>query len=107
MNPYTVSLAPQWLQQSILPWSFNADQIGLINIDLGLTAEPQTEREILDRVGSYGKQLGRVGDALEVLLKHVDLSGLSDDEADVIDELQGQLAAVRRVKRRQRREQAE
>jgi hypothetical protein len=39
-------------------------QFGLINIDLGDTAESDLERKILDRVGSYGRQIGRIGDAL-------------------------------------------
>ena len=48
-------------------------QFGLINIDLGDTADSDLERKILDKVGSYGRQIGRIGDALEVILKHVKL----------------------------------
>ena len=42
-------------------------QFGLINIDLGDTAESDLERKILDKVRSYGRQLGRIGDALDVI----------------------------------------
>jgi len=49
-------------------------------------------------VGSYGRQLGRIGDALEVILKHVKLTGLTRDEEDALAVLRGQLAAVRQVK---------
>jgi hypothetical protein len=52
------------------------------------------------RSGSYGRQLGRIGDALEVLLKHVPLDGLSGPERDAIDALKGQLAEVRQRKQR-------
>jgi hypothetical protein len=43
---------------------------------------------------------GRIGDALEVLLNHVKLDGLSQAEKDALSVLRGQLAAVRQVKDR-------
>jgi hypothetical protein len=103
-NSFQVSLAPQKLWQAINPWTFNQQgaQYGLINIDLGQTPHPEVEKAVLDEVGSYGRQLGRIGDALEVLLKHIKLDGLSQDEQDALTVLQGQLAAVRQVKQRAR-----
>jgi hypothetical protein len=73
-------------------------QFGFINIDLGNTAESDLERKILDKVGSYGRQIGRIGDALEVILKHVKLGDLNSDEQDALDILKGQVAAVRQAK---------
>ena len=62
------------VSQVISPWTawFSAfgSQIGLVNVNLGQSSAPEVEREILSEVGSYGKQLGRVGDVLTVLLKH-------------------------------------
>ncbi len=103
-NSFQLSLAPQQLWQAINPWSFyqQGAQFGLINIDLGQTAHPEVEQAVLDEVGSYGKQLGRIGDALEVLLKHVKLEGLNQAERDALTMLEGQLAAVRQVKQRTR-----
>jgi hypothetical protein len=79
--PLTIqaSLAPQNLWQDILPWTFNQQgmQFGLFNIDLGQTPRPDIEQRVLDEVGSYGRQLGRIGDVLEVLLNHVRLEDLS------------------------------
>lgn len=97
---FQLSLAPQQLWQAINPWTFyqQGAQFGLINIDLGQTPQPQTEQAILDQVGSYGRQLGRIGDALEVLLNHVKLGALSGPEQDALDVLRGQLASVRQVK---------
>ncbi len=43
---------------------------GCVNINLGTSRNPDVEAEILKDVGSYGRQLGRIGDALDVLLKH-------------------------------------
>lgn len=101
-NTFQLSLAPQKLWQAINPWTFyqQGAQFGLVNIDLGQTPEPQVEQSILDQVGSYGRQLGRIGDALEVLINHVQLEGLSQDEKDALSELRGQLAAVRQVKQK-------
>ncbi len=74
-TPFQISLAPDQLWQAINPITAyqQGAQFGLINIDLGDTAESDLERKILDKVGSYGRQLGRIGDALDVILKHVKL----------------------------------
>jgi len=99
-NPFQLSLAPQQLMQAINPLSFyqQGGQFGLVNIDIGQTPDEDLERKILHEVGSYGRQLGRMGDALEVLLRHVKLDGLSQAEQDALDILKGQLAAVRQIK---------
>jgi hypothetical protein len=101
--PLTVqaSLAPQNLWQDILPWKFNQQgmQFGVLTINLGQTPRPDIEQRILDEVGSYGRQLGRIGDVLEVLLNHVKLEELTAPERDAIDILRGQLAQVRKIKR--------
>ena len=101
---FQLSLAPEKLWQAINPWTFyqQGAQFGFINIDLGQTSHPEIERAILDDVGSYGRQLGRIGDALEVLLNHVELDRLSQAEKDALSVLRGQLAAVRQVKERTR-----
>jgi hypothetical protein len=103
-TPFQISLAPDQLMQAINPWTFNQQgaQFGFINIDLGDTAESDLERKLLDRVGSYGRQLGRIGDALEVILKHVKLGDLKPEEQDALDILKGQLASVRQVKAERR-----
>ncbi len=102
MKTFQPSLAPQKLWQPINPWVFTQQgiQLGLVNIDLGQTPRPEVEQSILDEVGSYGRQLGRIGDALEVLLKHFKLDGLSQNEQDALDMLRGQLVAAREVKKR-------
>ena len=99
-TPFQISLAPDQLWQAINPMTFyqQGTQFGLINIDLGDTAESDLERKILDKVGSYGRQIGRIGDALEVVLKHVKLGDLNSDEQDALDILKGQIAAVRQAK---------
>ncbi|WP_026607480.1 hypothetical protein [Methylocapsa acidiphila] len=107
-KPFQFSLAPQQLWQAINPLTFyqQGAELGLINIDIGQTPNRAMEQTILDDVGSYGRQIGRIGDALEVLLNHVKLDDLSQDEQDALDILRGQLAEVRRAKRRARQNQS-
>ncbi len=99
---FQLSLAPDKLWQAINPWTFyqQGAQFGLVNVNLGQTQHPEIEQAILDEVGSYGRQLGRIGDALEVLLDHIALKALDQAEKDAIAALRGQLAAVRSVKAR-------
>ena len=103
-KPFTLSLAPEKLWQAINPWTFyqQGAQFGLVNIELGQTPHPEIEQEILDEVGSYGRQLGRIGDALEILIKYADLSRMDDDEKAAIKVFEGQLAQVQQIKRRER-----
>jgi hypothetical protein len=88
--------------QTINPWNWMLNlvgsQFGLININLGKSADPQLEEQILEDVGSYGRQLGRIGDVLGVLLKHVKLADLSDDEKKKIWAFESQLTEIERLK---------
>jgi hypothetical protein len=103
-DTFKLSLAPDRLWQSINPWTFynQGAQFGFINVNLGQTPRPDIEQAVLDEVGSYGRQLGRIGDALEVLIDRLEPAKLSRDEADAIAILKGQLAAVRKIKHRER-----
>ena len=98
---FQFSLAPEKLWQAINPWSFyqQGAQLGFVNINLGQTPHPEIEQKVLEEVGSYGRQLGRIGDALEVLIDHARLKDLSQAETDAILILKGQLAEIRKVKR--------
>jgi hypothetical protein len=89
--------------QSINPWSwmFNpvGSQVGLVNIELGQSSEPAVEEEILSDVASYGKQIGRIEDALIVLLEHFRPEReLTAGEAKAIADLKALVAAVAKVK---------
>ena len=46
-------------------------QFGLINITLGQSSAPEVESEVLSDVGTYGKQLGQIGDALLALIERM------------------------------------
>jgi hypothetical protein len=93
--------------QTINPWTlfFNpAGQFGLININLGQSSAPEVEEEVLSDVGTYGKQLGRIGDALIVLLAHFRPAvPLNADEVKAIDALKDMLQQIADVKARHAR----
>jgi hypothetical protein len=94
--------------QSINPWtaflSPIGSQFGLININLGQSSDPNVEQEVLSDVGTYGKQLGRVEEALAVLLAHFHpKEPLTEAETAAIDALQEILGKVAAVKRKHAR----
>jgi hypothetical protein len=53
-------------------WSQWMGQFGFININLAKSSEPALERRIVENVAGYGRQLGRMIEALEALLAHTD-----------------------------------
>ena len=86
--------------QSILPWNWaiTGGQYGLINVQLGDSANPQAEAAILENVGSYGRQLGRIGDALAVILDHLEREDESLKKNKAIIALRDQLRDIHNVK---------
>ena len=87
--------------QSINPFTafMTGGQLGLININMGQSSEPKVEEEVLTDVATYGKQLGRIGDALIVLLKHFNPSPpLSAEDSQAIEALNEMLGEIAKVK---------
>jgi hypothetical protein len=69
------------------PWT------NYFTINVGQSSDPNMEKAALS-VASYGKQLGRIGDALIVLLRHVDLGKLSPEEETAICDLKSMLNEI-------------
>ncbi|GAA4032743.1 hypothetical protein [Actimicrobium antarcticum] len=81
-NPWLDGLMSSSLQQSINPWSFlfkPSGQIGLFNVSMK-SGDPEMERNIIENVASYGRQLGRLNDVMSVLINHMPINGLTPDE---------------------------
>ncbi len=70
-----------------------------ITVNVGRSGNQATEKDIIS-VASYGRQLGRIGDALMVLLNHVPLEKLAPDEKEAIDDLKCMLRAIAKKKKR-------
>jgi hypothetical protein len=92
--------------QTIEPWTswFSAfgSQIGLINVNVGTSSDPDTEKAVIAKVASYGKQLGRIEEALVVLLKHFRPAGkLTPGEGRAIRALQRMVEEIDDIKQGQ------
>jgi hypothetical protein len=70
--------------QAINPWSWwlesTGQQVGFINIYRTEAGDPEQELEIVENVASYGKQLGRIVEALSMVLRHETFSSLEPNE---------------------------
>jgi hypothetical protein len=89
----------QWISPITSWWSGNQ-----ISINLGESRSPDAEAEILRTVGSYGRQLGRISDAMIVLLRHLpEVEHLSQNEKDAIaafKEMAKQIAGIKEAHQR-------
>jgi hypothetical protein len=93
-----VQLAPEYLDQPILPgWQFS-----LFSVDLGHSSDPETERAVIDEIGSYGKQLGHLAEALEVVINELGLMdrAMTQHKLDALQVFLGVVAAARSLKQR-------
>ena len=72
-----------------------------LNINLGNSSNPEVEEQVLSDVASYGKQLGRISDALAVLLAHFHpQKPLSKQEQKAIHDLERMLEDIADIKER-------
>ncbi len=92
-----LQLAPSSLTQPVLSnWSFN-----LFSVNLGATSNAKVEQQVIEQVGSYGKQIGHLTEALEVVINRLhllDSKELSQDERDALVVFLADVAAVRKIK---------
>jgi hypothetical protein len=90
-NPLDVFAAPQNLVQSILPgWVFG----GVVNVTEQNSSSPDTERQIVAKQ-SYGRQLGRILDALVVLIAEQEKNGRKAKAFDSLMELYREINATK------------
>ena len=74
-----------------------SDQTGFININNVRAGDPELERRIIEDVASYGRQLGRMMEALDVVIGHLRLGESKDLTADERRALQDFSDLVRQV----------
>lgn len=95
--PLSWQLAPTSLTQPILPnWQFH-----LFNVNLGTSSNPSVEQAALEKVGSYGRQIGHLAEALELIVKKTRLLESPDltlDEKDVLQVFLGDVSTIRQIK---------
>jgi|1186.fasta_scaffold77915_2 hypothetical protein len=84
--------------QSFNPFQWWGQQAGFININTTRTDNPALERRIVEQVASYGRQLGRIVDALDVLVSRYDDTDHSAAERDALREFTRMARAIDAVK---------
>ena len=93
--------------QTINPWSWMTKLVGnqfsFFTVNLGRSSAPEVEAEILQNVGSYGRQLGRLSDIVEVLAARLPRDELSDDERIALEDFAAQMREIKRIKARRGR----
>lgn len=76
----------------------------LFTVNLGNAGDNEVEARVLAWVGSYGRQIGQIGDAVGVLIEMVEAidktarANLSDDRKAMLKKLEDQLAQVKGIK---------
>jgi len=96
------------VSQVIDPWTLFVrsigTQFGLINISVGESSDPEMEKQIIQTVGSYGKQLGQIGDALRVLIDHCcENKQLSEEDERILRKFKDQMEKIDEIKSRKLR----
>ncbi len=96
--------------QTVNPWQWIASVMGntfsFFTVNLGQSSAPEVEAEILQDVGSYGRQLGRISDVIEILVKRLpdeSLDELSDEELVCLADFEAQMRAIKKIKHRHQR----
>jgi uncharacterized protein YecT (DUF1311 family) len=95
------------VSQIINPWQWLTNVMGnkfsFFTVNLGRSSAPEVEAEILQNVGSYGRQIGRISDVLEVLVAKLPRENLSDEERFAIEDFSAQMREIQRIKERRGR----
>jgi hypothetical protein len=73
----------------------------MVTVNMGSSSNPPVEAQVLSDVASYGKQLGRIGDLMLVLLAHFRPErALTRPEEKAIRDLRRMLEEIAEVKAR-------
>ena len=73
-------------------------QLGLLNINATRSGDPGLEQRIITQVASYGRQLGRLIDAVDVLAQRQPRNGLSEADIRALDQLHELAERIARIK---------
>ena len=73
-------------------------QLGLFNINATRSGDPAVEQRIITEVASYGRQLGWLVEAVEVLAQRQSRRGLGDADLHALDQVHALAERVAAVK---------
>jgi hypothetical protein len=74
--------------QDLVEPSLVRGQLGFLNINATRAGDPALEQRIVTDVASYGRQLGRLFDAVGVLARHQERGDLTVEDQRALDRLQ-------------------
>jgi hypothetical protein len=81
-------------------WSFGPNaQLSFLKVDVGETRDPDVEQAIL-AVASYGRQLGRLSEALQAVLAHLPLGDYTPAQKAAIEDFQSLMREIGDAKKK-------
>jgi hypothetical protein len=90
------------VSQVINPWTAFFKVVGnrfsFLTVNVVRSRKPTVEKEVLAQVGSYGRQLGRVQDALAVLVARFPEEGLSKEQQQALADFRDLFNGIADVK---------
>lgn len=97
LRPFlAIYAAPKSLDQSILPWTFAGVVVNNEN-----SGDPATERAVVSE-NSYGRQLGRISDALAFLIDALPEAEQKDKAVEPFVKMKAQIDKIKREKETER-----
>jgi hypothetical protein len=92
--------------QAINPWTWFAriagSQMGFINIHQTTSTDTELERQIVENVAGYGHQLGRITEALSVLIDQADTSSLDQRDQKALEAFRSMAERIEQTKTQRR-----
>lgn len=79
-------------------WKDAIQQLGFINITNTSNGDSDLEMKIIQSEASYGRQLGRMMEAMEIAIKKLDRAKLNQEEKDALDEFTIMARRIRQIK---------
>lgn len=76
------------------------DQLGFVNINTTAAGDPDLERRITEQVASYGRQLGRILDALDVVIRNDRLDDATPEDRHALEQFGALRTEIEAVKNR-------
>ncbi|MDD3287689.1 MAG: hypothetical protein PHX43_01605 [Alphaproteobacteria bacterium] len=102
MSNFKLPLAGDVSQMWSTAYKNIGNQFGLINVVVGRTSDSELEEEILEEVGSYGRQIGHIAEALRVLLDNIKIEKLDQKEKRAIRMFKNQMDEIESIREKRR-----
>lgn len=100
----TINLMQFWLQSSLPAIFAQMQQQGFINLNNLASSDTEVEERITREVAGYGKQLGRLVDAVALILEILEerrlLEGLAEEDLMELEQLTAMKNEIDEVKRK-------